>query len=290
MASVDRQMRTGYVGMVGPANTGRSSLLNALVGNRISPVSQQPGTTRVPLTGLHMGRDFQACFVDTPPLDRNPDLEVLDWLDVLCVVVDARSLVEQLRTPNIRRFVEGGEVPSICAVTFLDFFPGGLQPSFLNLASVNGSFNAVVGVCPPSGRGVDRLLCTVIAQLPRRGALFPAECRSLHSERFLVSELIRTQLYEVLPWRIADTTAVQIQEFSFRDGRTYVRANLHVSRHSNKGVVIGRKGRTLQEIVGAAGGEAQKVLGREVRLDLWVKVREAWPDRPADLLEFGYVC
>jgi GTP-binding protein Era len=290
MASVDRGMRTGYVGMVGPANTGRSSLLNALVDKRISPVSKQPGTTRVPLTGLHMGRDFQACFVDTPPLDRNPDLEVLDWLDVVCVVVDARSLVEQLRMPDMRRFAEQSEVPSVCAVTFLDFFPAGLQPSFLNLASVNGSFNAVRGVCPPSGHGVDRLLSTLMAQLPKRGALFPEECMSLHSERFLVSELIRTQLYEVLPWRIADTTAVQIQEFSFRDGRTYVRANLHVSRHSNKGVVIGRKGRTLQEIVGAAGGEAQKVLGREVRLDLWVKVREAWPDTPSDLLEFGYVC
>ncbi len=290
MASVDRHMRTGYVGIVGPANTGRSCLLNALVGKRISPVSKEPGTTRVPLTGLHMGREFQACFVDTPPLERNPELEMLEWLDVLCVVADARGLVEQLRMPEMGRFVQDAEVPSVCAVTFLDFFPAGLQPSFLNLASVNGNFNDIRGVCPPSGSGVDRLLSTLIAHLPRRGALFPEECRSLHSERFLVSELVRTQLYDVLPWRIADTTAVQIQEFSFRDGRTYVRANLHVSRHSNKGVVIGRKGRTLQEIVRAAGGEAQKVLGREVRLDLWVKVREAWPDRPADLLEFGYVC
>ena len=283
-------MRTGYVGIVGPANTGRSSLLNALVGKRISPVSKQPGTTRVPLTGLHMGHDFQVCFVDTPPIGRIPELDVLDWLDVLCVLVDARGLVEQLRHPHIRRFVSGAEVPAVCAVSFLDFFPQELQPSFLNAASVNGAFSAVRGVCPPSGGGVQRLLETLIQQLPRRGALFPRECRSLHSERFLVSELVRTQLYEVLPWNIADTTAVQIQEFSFRDGRTYVRANLHVARHSNKGVVIGRRGRTLQEIVHAAGEEAEKVLGRGVRLDLWVKVREAWTDTPSDLLEFGYVC
>ena len=289
MASVDRQMRTGYVGMVGPANTGRSSLLNALVGKRISPVSKQPGTTRVPLTGLNLGRDFQLCIVDTPPISRNPDLEVLHWLDVVCLVLDARHLMEQIRMPAIRHYV-AADVPVVCAVSFLDYFPDPLQPSFLNMASVNGRFSSVNGVCPPSGQGVDRLLSTLIAQLPRRGALFPRECQSLHSERFLVSELIRTQLYEVLPWRIADTTAVQIQEFSFRDGKTYVRANLHVARHSNKGVVIGRKGRTLQEIVTAAGGEASKVLGRAVRLDLWVKVREAWPDTPSDLLEFGYVC
>jgi GTP-binding protein Era len=237
-----------------------------------------------------MGRDFQACFVDTPPLDRNPQLEVLDWLDVLCVLVDSRNLVEQLHMPELKRFVEGNDVPTVCAVTFLDFFPRQLQPSFLNMASVHGRFETVRGVCPPSGEGVERLLKTLIGLLPRQGALFPPECRSLHSERFLVSELIRTQLYEVLPWRIADTTAVQIQEFSFRDGRTYVRANLHVSRHSNKGVVIGRKGRTLQEIVTAAGQEAQNVLGRGVRLDLWVKVREAWTEKPDDLLEFGYVC
>jgi GTP-binding protein Era len=283
-------MRTGYVGIVGPANTGRSSLLNALVGKRISPVSKQPGTTRVPLTGLQLGQDFQACFIDTPPIGRIPELDVLDWLDVLCVLVDARQMVEQLRHPGIRRVTEDAGIPVVCAVGFLDFFPASLQASFLNTASVNGSFSAVRGVCPASGGGVERLLETLIQQLPRRGALFPRECRSLHSERFLVSELVRTQLYEVLPWKIADTTAVQIQEFSFRDGRTYVRANLHVSRHSNKGVVIGRRGRTLQEIVTAAGREAEKVLGRGVRLDLWVKVREAWTDTPSDLLEFGYVC
>jgi GTP-binding protein Era len=81
-----------------------------------------------------------------------------------------------------------------------------------------------------------------------------------------------------------------VEEFSFRDGKTYVRANIHVARHSSKGMVIGRKGLTLQRIADMASEAAKELIGRSVFLDLWVKVRESWPENPVDLLEFGYVC
>ena len=127
-------------------------------------------------------------------------------------------------------------------------------------------------------------------QLPRRERLFPSGCSTPHSERFLVSEQIRTQLYGMLPPDVAASTAVQVEEFSFRDNKTYVRANILVARHSSKGMVIGRKGVTLQSISEHASAAAEALLGRAIYLDLWVKVREGWPERASDLMEFGYVC
>ncbi|MBD3370840.1 hypothetical protein GF402_10845 [Candidatus Fermentibacteria bacterium] len=281
---------SGYAGLVGPSNAGRSSLLNSMTGKTISPVNAKPGTTRVPLTGLCLGPGFQICLVDAPPIERTPQLEMYEWLDLVCLVLDARRLEEQLDMPGVKKICSSQERPLALALTFLDYFPKRLHGAFMNQATVRADFAAVFGVCPPTGKGVDRLRSWIIDRMPRREALFPDRCSSLHSERFLVSEQIRTQLYNFLPWQIADHTAVQVQEFSFRDGKTYVRANLHVAKHSSKGIVIGRKGLTLKSVAEEAGEQAERMLGRKVRLDLWVKVREGWPQTPEDLLEFGYVC
>jgi GTPase Era involved in 16S rRNA processing len=212
-------------------------------------------------------------------------------MDAAVVLADARRVEEHAWSPAAGKLREAfSGKPVILALTFVDYFPPALAGALVNQAGLPGGYDSVVAVCPPRGGGVKALLDAVAFRMPARRRLFPENCRTLHAERFLVAEAIRTELFNALSPEIASTTAVQIEEFSLRDTKTYVRANLYVSRHASKGVVIGRKGQNLQRITDLAASAAGTLTGRNIALDLWVKVRESWPENPHDLLEFGYVC
>jgi GTPase len=287
---VTGRIHAGYAVIAGAANSGKSSLINAMTGFALSPVTEHPGTTRVPVTAVLSRPDVQICLIDTPPMEFAATLDLMSWMDALCLVVDCRSIETGLASRDVDRLMEEfSERPVVLALTHSDHFPGALHRALAVRAGYLREFAAVCPVCPLLGSGVDDLRKAISAQLPVRRRLFPEDCRTLHSDRFLVSEMIRTRLYEVLPAEIASGTAVQIEEYSLRDAKTYVRANLLVARHSSKGMVIGRKGQTLQRIVETTVRSALDLLGRQISLDLWVKVRESWPDNPHDLLEFGYV-
>ncbi|MBN1434303.1 50S ribosome-binding GTPase [Candidatus Fermentibacterales bacterium] len=284
---------SGYAGLLGFSNSGKSSILNNVTGRSISAVTGQPFTTRTNVAGLTTSAGWQVCFIDTPDISRVLDHPVMTWLDVYCLVMDSRRIDEQMDSMEVSRLFElsrAGALPVILVLTFVDYFPDSLKPALLHQAALRRDFAGLLSCCPAQGGGGEKLLELVVGQLPRREALFPDDCRTPHSERFLVGEQIRTQLYRVLPPDVASSTAVQIEEFSFRDGKTYVRANIHVARHSSKGMVIGRKGATLQRISDLASEASRALLGKSLYLDLWVKVREGWPDSEGDLLEFGYVC
>lgn len=292
MTREEGRIHAGYAVIAGAANSGKSSLFNYLVGKNISPVTPGRGTTRVPLSGIchRAGDDCQVCLIDTPPLASAVNLNLLDWMDAACLLVDATRLGEELSSPEaselFRRF-EGR--PVVLGLTHVDRFDASLWRALLNQAGLMREFPYAVAMCPPRGTGAAEMLDALVQLLPMRRRLFPDGCITLHSERFLVSELIRTELFHVLPEEIATSTAVQIEEYSLRDSKTYIRANLLVSRHSFKGIVIGRRGQTLQKITDSASRGAGDLLGKVVLPDLWVKVRESWPDNRHDLLELGYV-
>jgi GTPase len=284
-------MRAGYVGIAGPGNSGKSALMNALSGKTVSPSHRGEGTTRIPITRIISEGDLQLCLVDTPPLELHLDVQMLSRMDAICLTVDSRRLGEQLESAAVQGMIGRlAPIPFIIAPTFIDYLPRYLRGSLINQVAISGDYQDIVPVCPPCLEGADELRTILGRHIPAGGRLFPEGCTSLHSERFLVSEQVRMSLFTVLPPEIASTTGVQIEEFSIRDGKRYVRANLHVARHSSKGVVIGRKGSMLQSIAEIASEGASALLERPLFLDLWVKVRESWPDRPGDLLEFGYVC
>jgi GTP-binding protein Era len=290
VTNVSNDIPAGYVGLAGPTNSGKSSLLNALSGRQISPVTGFPGTTRLPLTGISITGRAQICFVDTPPLEKESDLDIFRWMDVLCLVLDSRKLNEQIEEEHVHELLDRVDCPVVLALTFVDYYPETLRTALNFQASTLKLVSSVITVCPPRGDGIAALKKSITSLLPLRQKIFPEDCTTLHSERFLVSEQIRKELFNILPIDVAARTAVQIEEFSFRDGKTYVRANLHVARHLSKGIVIGKRGQTLARIVLAASASSQNLLSKQVHLDLWVKVRESWPDNPRDLLEFGYVC
>lgn len=287
----DSDIRAGYVAIAGLANSGKSTLLNALTARKISPSHRHKGTTRVPISSIYMTDDIQICFIDTPPIEVFDDAVLFSGMDAICLTFNSTHLSSQLKSTRLREFIDGiAPIPIIIAPTFIDCFPRNLHSAFVNQIAMFGSFQEIVPVCPPCRESTYRLRNVIERYIPAGGRLFPEGCTSLHSERFLVSEQIRISLFSALPSEVASATAVQIEEFSIRDEKRYVRANLHVAKHSNKGVVIGRKGAMLQNIANIATEGASRILERPMYLDLWVKVRESWPNNQADLVEFGYVC
>ncbi len=283
-------MIAGYCAITGLSNTGKSAILNSLIGLELAPSSPHFGTSRIPLTGLYSSIDTQICFIDSPPLDVHDNSDIVLNADVICLAISSRDPINQLKSGEVVSMLhQAADTPIVIALTFIDYFPRDLQSGLMNQISIAGNFPHIVPVCPPAHDGTDELINTIRKHIPNGDNIFPDELLSFHSERFLIEELVRASLFNLLPSDIASTTAVQIKEFSIRDDKRYVRANLHVSRHSNKGVAIGKHGSMLQDIVDQTSARAQAILARPLNLDIWVKVRESWQDNPADLLEFGYV-
>ncbi len=282
---------SGYALVAGLANTGKSSLLNALTGVRLSPVASQPASTHMPITGICTPGNAQICFVDTPPLERGYDWSIMDWTDIIVLVLDIKTFEKDLEEPIIKHFLRRAkDKPVILVLGKSDFINKNLINAYVTKANYASFFTSIIPVIPPLNVGVPELLETVLANIPRRDRLFPRGILTLNSKRFLISEQIRIQLFDLLPVEIASETAVQVEEISSRDNKLYIRINLIVSRASYKGMLIGRKGHTLEEINRLSALAIKEFTGETCKLDLWVKVREAWPKIKKDLLEFGYVC
>jgi len=282
---------SGYALVAGLSNTGKSSLLNALTETSISPVAMQPASTRMPITAICTPGNAQICFVDTPPIESGYDHSMIDWADVIVLVVNIKTFNHDLEKPSLKQFLEQAEKkPIILALGKSDFVKPAHRAAYVTKARYTNLFTDIVPVTPILGFGIPDLMNSVLRNIPLRNRLFPRNIKTLNSRRFLVSEQIRTQLFGILPLDVAAETAVQVEETSKRDGRLYVRANLIVSRASSKGMLIGRKGQTLEHINKLSSIAIGKFTGEKCRLDLWVKVREAWTENKTDLLEFGYVC
>ncbi len=284
-------IKSGYALLTGFSNTGKSSLLNALTNSAISPAAPQPASTRMPITGICTPGNSQICFVDTPPLEGNYDSSIIQWVDVVVMLLNIKTFEDDLESPVLTSFMERiNSRPVILALGRNDYVKEQHREAYLNKARYTNKFTAAVSVNPLSGNGVQSLLEMVLENIPLRDRLFPRSVKTLNSKRFLIAEQIRAQLYAILPPEAAVETAVQVEEISQRDGKLYIRANLIVSKASNKGMLIGRKGQTLEHINNLSRSSIQNFTGDTCRLDLWVKVREAWPENKTDMLEFGYVC
>lgn len=290
MTGSDR-IQSGYVLIAGPGNTGKSSLLNRLAGYPLSPVHPEPGTTRFPITGVYTSPEAQACFVDSPPLETSQPEEWARGCDAAVLLLDARRPLEQLRSPFVMDFINTLFLqgrPFLAALGHGDHLPRRFRVPMALQVGLGVRCAGVVTVSPPLGVGVEALRKAALKLLPVRERLFPDGVSTLNSCRFLASELIRSVLLGALSREVAESVAVQVEEYSRTDRKLYIRVNLLVARAGDKGTVIGRKGQTLARIQKDAETALQEAWQGPVQMEIWVKVREGWTDRPADLLELGY--
>ena len=282
--------RAGIVTVAGKPNVGKSTLLNRIVGQKLSITSPKPQSTRDRIVGIYTSEDSQLVILDTPgllnpkyPLQqamRSTAVRALEEADVIIYLADATegmppSLAEaaELSTPP--------KAPVIVALNKSD----ALNPVRREeLASIDG----VVLVSALTGDGVPDLMARVARLLPESPFLYPEDEISTQPVRFFVAELVRETVLEQLHDEVPYSVAVQVEEF--REGRSplYIRAVIYVERESQKAIIIGGKGARIKSIGEAARKKTETFLGEKVYLDLWIKVLPNWRKNPGSLSRFGY--
>lgn len=291
----DEEVRTGFVALVGKPNVGKSTLLNAFLGSKVSIVSPKPQTTRIPVRGILNRPDAQVVFVDTPGL-HDPKSRLGEYMveaarraipdaDVVCFVVDISSPPNELDR-SIAESVKRSRKPSILVLNKLDV--ARRAETHLREFQELGPWEMEVALSAAKNEGLEGLLTEIIKRLPLGPRLFPAEQYTDLSEREQIAELVREKVLLNTQEEVPHGIAVEVEEWEERGDRLYIRATVNVEREGHKGIIIGDKGQMLKKIGSAARYEVERLLQRPVFLDLWIKVRKDWRSDPAALRWLGY--
>ena len=290
--------RCGFVAIIGRPNVGKSTLLNALIGEKISIVTDKPHTTRHRVLGvLNRGAD-QAVFIDTPGHARRTKRalhrlmarqihQAVEDCDVALLVVEAkgigaddRALMDVLEAKLDRTFLVVNKIDALQAKSQL-------LPKLQRLAE--RPFAALIPISAKTGDNLPRLVDEIFARLPLGPALFPKDMVTDRDLMFRAAEVIREKLMTLVHKEVPYGLTVEIEHFGKNDaGQRVVHALIWIERESQKSIVIGKQGQVLKEAGRAARLELSELLGERVHLELWVKVREHWADNERELQRLGF--
>jgi GTPase len=293
-------MRSGYVGLIGPPNVGKSTLLNQILKEKISITAPRPQTTRNRVLGIMNDEEVQIIFVDTPGIMRAHDefnkmmvdaaLSTLSEVDVICFLVDALKPSHE-ESDFVLKNLEHLTKPIILAINKTDLMHD--KRELLPLIHAYDqvlAFHAIIPISALTGEGVDTLIDQINRLLPEGPRYFPENHLTDQPERFLVAELIREKVFHLLRQEIPYAAAVTVEKFAEKpeQHRIDIEATIHVERDSQKGIIIGKKGQMLKEIGKQARGDIEALLGTHVFLGLFVRVQKNWRKDPRARSEFGY--
>jgi GTPase len=290
--------RSGVVAVVGRPNVGKSTLVNALVGQKVAIVSDKPQTTRRSIRGVLTTGEAQVVFTDTPGFHKprtalgtrlNDVVSAsVHGVDAVVQVVDAASGVGRGDAFVYAAQVAEATAPRVCAVNKVDRLQHHALVPQLQAAADLGAFDEVVPVSARTGAGVDELRDLLLARMPEGPPLFPGGEVTDQSIEVRVAEIVREKALAVAREELPHSIAVVVEELEHEDGLIRIDAAVLVERESQKGIVIGRGGATLKDIGTRAREELEVLLGGKVFLGLRVKVLKDWQRDPAKLDRLGF--
>jgi len=288
--------RAGFVAIVGLPNVGKSTLLNAFLGERLAAVTPRAQTTQRRLLGIYSDEASQAVFIDTPGLleprytlhrsMREEALSALEDADLVLAVADA-GFAPSLDWAG--EFAHSVRVPKILCLNKIDRIEKSGREE-LRARFTSGHWDAVYGTCATKNEGVPKLLEALSALLPESPPLYPVDELSDAPERHFVAEMIRETCLEELADEVPYAVAIRIEEFRERKGGkpTYIEALIHVEKESQKGIVVGAGGRTIRKLGTRSRLKIERFLGRRVYLQLRVKVLPNWRKKTHHLRVLGF--
>jgi len=286
---------SGYVAIVGKPNVGKSTLMNALLGQKLSIVTRKPQTTRHRIIGIHSGPEHQVIFLDTPGIIE-PRYELHETMmgQVQGAIRDADLLLflheATQDEPDTQSLEQIGDTPAFLVLTKMDLIPEDealpLVESYRDLRA----FDEVVPTSAHEGRNLDTLTDLVVDTLPEGPPFYPKEMISEHPERFFVAEIIREKVYQHYHQEIPYSVQVNIVAYEERSGdeKDYIDAEIVVMAESHKGILIGEGGRALKRVGTAARKDIERFVDAPVYLNLHVKVKKDWRNRRQLLRSYGY--
>ena len=287
---------SGFVTIAGRPNVGKSTLMNAMIGEKIAIVSPRPQTTRNRVMGILTDEHSQIVFLDTPGIHQprtqlgeymmKAVKDAMDGMDVLVILVDASNLTEQ--DVKIAEEMAATRCPKVLALNKID-----LKTREALLAEIarfgEMGFDAIIPVSAKTGDGLDELKQELVRLLPEGPKYFPDDAITDQPERLICAELIREQALRLLRDEVPHGIGVEMMRIrEAREGLTEIDATIYCERDTHKGIIIGRGGAMLREIGTNARMEIERLLGTHVNLKLWVKVRPDWRNRKEDLKNLGY--
>ncbi len=289
--------RSGYVSITGRPNVGKSTLLNAILGEKIAIVTPKPQTTRNRIMGIKNMPDSQIVFIDTPGI-HEPKHKLGELM-----VRESREVVKEV---DVILFIVEPEVPGKGDKLIIETFTSLNKPVFLVINKVDTvrkpqllpviekynavyNFREIIPISALKGDGIDILLETVVNYLPEGPKYFPDDLITDQAERFMVSEIIRENVMQLTEDEVPYSVAVEINDWNEReDGIIFIGANIYVEREGQKGIIIGKGGQKLKTVGSRARLEIEKLLGAKIFLQLWVKVKKDWRSNEQTLRGLGF--
>ncbi|TDI76872.1 MAG: GTPase Era [Bacteroidetes bacterium] len=288
------EYRCGYVALIGKPNVGKSTLLNALLGQKLSIVTKKPQTTRNRVLGILTDGNLQIILLDTPGvinprygLQRSMMKDVkraLGDADLVLFLADAGT--DRIDSKTLEYL---SAIPTILVLNKMDLVETGSMLPRVERYLEEHNFEEVIPISALKKKNLDVLLNAIRERMPLGPQMYPEEMISEHPERFFVAEMIREKIFIMLRQEVPYATQVDIIGFEEREGeKDLIYADIIVERQSQKGILIGKKGATLKKIGSAARVDIEEFLDRPVFLKLHVKVRDDWRNRDAMLRSFGF--
>ena len=287
---------SGFAAIVGRPNVGKSTLMNAMVGEKVAIVSNRPHTTRNRIMGVATNKDWQIVFLDTPGLHKprtrlgeymvKSVQDAMDGIDVLLVLVDAsdvgpqdRAIVEEMAQRKVKKIL----VLNKTDITDEGKLMAGIQ-SF-----AEAKYDAIIPISAKTGKGMEELKKVIVSYLPEGPKYFPDDMMTDQPERVICAEIIREKALLHLREEVPHGVGVEMMRIEkLSDNMTEIHATIYCERATHKGIIIGKQGSMLRTIGAESRKDIENLLGTRINLQLWVKVREDWRNRLDDLRTLGY--
>ena len=291
-------MRSGFVAVIGRANAGKSTLINVLVGEKVSIVSPKPPTTRDRILGVLTEEDYQIVFVDTPGIYkahnaltdmmmRTTDTSAKS-VDFILFVLDGHEGVKDEDFELIKKY-KALNLPMAVAYTKIDIMPKENIPLDMAKFADSGVDLDVFPLSARKGKNIKPLKEFLVKQMPEGEKVFEEDIVSDKSERFMISEIMREKILLKFDKEIPHGIAIVINHFTRQENGVYdINLDIVCERANHKAILIGKQGRAIKEVSSFARQDMEKFLGEKVFLTTYVKVKEDWRDKPNLLREYGY--
>jgi GTP-binding protein Era len=289
--------RSGFISIIGRPNVGKSTLLNAVVGEKIAAVSAKPNTTRNRIVGIRTLSNAQLIFLDTPGIHKakgelgkamvETAMNTIGEADVILLMIE----VNEPFGKGDCYIIDSLPKPAVLIINKIDTVrKSEILKIIAESKRFKGNFLEVIPISALRDDGIGDLMKTITNYLPQGPKYFPDDMITDQPERFLAAELIREKIFNLTREEIPYRTAVVVEEFQDVPEKNLVRisAVIYVERDTHKGIIIGERGKMLKQVGSLARIDIERILGAKVYLELWVKVKERWTQRAGLVKEFGY--
>ncbi len=290
-------MKSGFISIIGRPNVGKSTLLNAILGEKIAIATDKPQTTRNTIRGIYTTDEMQLVFIDTPGIHKprtklgtfmtESATNTFNEVDAILFLVDDsinvgpgdKYIVEMLKEVKTKKYLVINKIDKLGPIKYKKIFD-----EYDEL----GIFDGIFGISARENKNVDEIITKLEEIMPEGPQYFPADMVTDHPERFIVSEILREKVLLYLNDEVPHGVAIEIESFEEEPNITRIGAVIYCEKKSHKGIIIGKGGRKLKGIGKSAREEMEALLGTKVFLQLWVKIKENWRDSDFALSNFGY--